>query len=592
MEDYIDKIVQKLEFMNIGKIITIDDEWENDISVNMEDDITRMIEDIHPQNMTEIQNKISNMGYTKVSDVYENKDQELIDIIEDDAKRKQKKSPDLEKLENILQDLESKGINIERFSEFSTELFDSCNENCLFILDKEMDENDDIVKDSIPPILENAKEKDLNHLILTYSNNISDEYSSNQKKLEYVKSYMERSTSSDCNLYIYKMFAIKKGEEELCKKINDVILDGIYGDALYNYMTIKEEEHNEVYEMFCKYDNDQISQVAADNFFEGCSLDSSIEILEKALKRKNSEKYSEQKKSVLEKFNLYQNENIQRIVSENEEKSNSKFTKFRNDCEEDKLKRVLDSEIVLWEKINYSINKSYNDISTGDIFCIKMQDKINRFLIIVENKCDCIIRMQKNVKDIKRKTKEKLIKNLEFQFVEVDKERMVEFKDDIKSEETIFPVQIFDKIGYLKLLGEEIYFFELLMDICSLSENGEYKKEINKDAVKYKSYYFNEYLNSNIELLNTLNEISEESKQKVIEMIPEQIEQNKIILPSQIKRDENDNMEIIRIGRVNYEDILRICQKKYEKELDEGKNKFPKDSLTSTELIIPVKDKN
>lgn len=592
MEDYIDKIVQKLEFMNIRKIITIDDEWENNISVNMEEDITRLIENIYPQNITKIQDKISNIGYTKVSDVYENKDQELIDIIEEDYKRKQKKSPDLEKLENILQYLEKRGIELERFSQFSTELFDDCDENCLFILDKEMDENDDIVKDSIPPILENAKEKDLNHLILTYSNNILDEYSSNSKKLEYVKGYMESSASSDYNLYIYKMFAIKKGgEEELGKKINDVILDGIYGDALYNYMIIKEKEHNEIYEMICTYDNDQISQVAADNFFEGCSLDSSIEILEKALKRKNTEKYSEQKRSVLEKFNLYQNENIENIIRENDINTNTKFSIFREKKEEEKIKRTITSDVTLWEKMDYLINNIYNDISTGDVFSIKFVDGTNRLFVIIENKCDCIVRMQNRVGDIRRKTKNGLIKTLELEFIEVKPENVVEYEDEIKSEETIFPIKSLEKIGYLKSLGKEYYLFELFLDICSLDENGKYKFDLSEERFKCKNYYFKEFLKNNADNINLLNDLSDDAQNKIIENIPKEYKEQ-IILPCKINKDEAENMEIIRLGRLNYEDILRICQKRYEKELNDENSKFPKNLVSPTHAIVAINKNN
>ena len=59
--------------------------------------------------------------------------------------------PHLEKLDKILEALQLKGIAVDKIDKYKPSIFQKYNtENCLFILDKEMDEvsNKDIIKDS------------------------------------------------------------------------------------------------------------------------------------------------------------------------------------------------------------------------------------------------------------------------------------------------------------------------------------------------------------------------------------------------------------------------------------------------------------
>lgn len=577
----IEQIEQKLSFMNINKVVSIDNEWSQNNNIDLNKDITDFIEELHPKNEKELIRKISNKGYLTLKDAYDDNDEELIKLINLKSDMQNQLSPNLEKLDKILNALQSKGIVIEKIDKYQPSIFQNYNtENCLFILDKEMDEvnNRDIIRESIPSIIEESDKNGVNHLIIVYSSNISDEYVNNLKKLEYVKKKIKSPKKS--NFYIYKMFAIEKSPDtKLDQELNKKISECIYGDALYHYMILEKNKTDEIYDSICKIDNEEISRISEENFIEGNNIIDSIDIIKKAIMKMQKNEQSDKEKNILEKFNFYQKDKIKNFVSNNSMlETNNQYKKYREYQDTNFVENILQSDIAIWENIDYSVNKFYKDISTGDIFKIKLiNEKKEQYLLIIENACDCILRNQKNITDISRKDKTGHIKVLLLEKHNIIESEKKQIAKQFSNGEIIFPIKD-NNIFYLKNTGKVISIPQILLDLCTINEHGKCLTNYNKEIIqKYKNYYFEKYMDmpqtlERIKKLNTYLSI-EDSKMKEILKLQKELEN--CIYPFQIQKDSEKNLCLNRIGRLDYNITLRVCQKNYyEKEnavLDQAK---------------------
>ncbi len=604
----IEQIKQKLSFMHINKIISIDNEWSQNNNIDLNKDITDFIEELHPKNEQELLRKISNKGYLTLKNAYDDNDAELIKLINAKNDMQNQLPPNLEKLDKILNALQSKGVTIEKIDKYQPSIFEKYNtENCLFILDKEMDEvsNKDIVKESIPSIIEESDKNGVNHLIIVYSSNISDEYVNNSKKLEYVKQRIQFPGKS--NFYIYKMFAIgKSSDTQLEQELNTKISDCIYGDALYHYMVLEKSKTNKIYDSICEIDNEEISRISEENFIEGNNISDSINTIKKAITKMQKSEQFDKEKSMLEKFNFYQKDKIKNFILNNSKlATNSQYNKYRESQDIALVENILQSNIAIWENIDYSVNKFYEDISTGDIFKIKLlKDDKEKYLLIVENACDCILRNKKNISDIARRDETGNIKVLlleKYDIVESQKKQLVK---QFSNGEIIFPVKEHE-IYYLKNTEKVISIPQILLDLCTLNEEGKCILNYNKEIIqKYKNYYFEAYMDmprtiEKIENLKKYLSIDNSYIKKGLEL-QEEAEEN-IIKPFQIEKSDDGNPYMERIGRLNYNITLRLCQKNYYKKeneiLSKSGNKDVIDTLEkqrktttpSTEKIVGIK---
>lgn len=603
----IEQIKQKLTFMNINKIISIDNEWSQNNNIDLSKDITDFIEELHPQNEKELLRKISNKGYLTLKNAYDDNDEELIKLINSKNDMQNQLPPNLENLDKILKALQSKGIAIEKIDKYQPSIFQKYNtENCLFILDKEMDgvNNKDIIKESIPNIIEESDKNGINHLIIVYSSNISDEYVNNSKKLDYVQ---QRITSpGKSNFYIYKMFAIEKNPDiKLDQELNTKISDCIYGDALYHYMVLEKNKTDKIYNLICEIDNEEISKISDDNFIEGNNITDSINTIKKAMTKMHENEQLDKVKNILEKFNFYQKDRIKNFISHNSTlTTNSQYSKYRESHDIEFVENILQSNIAIWENIDYSVNKFYKDISTGDIFKIKLlKENKEQYLLIIENACDCILRNQKNINDISRKNKTENIKVLlldKYDIIESEKKQIAK---QFGNGEIIFPIKEHE-IYYLKNTGKIVSIPQLLLDLCTLNEEGKCLINYSKEIIqKYKNYYFEKYMDmpqtlKNLEKLKTYLSV-ENSKMK--EILNSQDESENCIYSFQIDKDLQENLFLSRIGRLDYNITLRLCQKNYyekeDKVLTESGNQGALDTLKkqrktatpSTEKIVGIK---
>lgn len=580
------QIKQKLEFMNIHRIVSIDNEWTKNDYISPNTDIISFIEEMHPENEEKLLNRISNEGYITLQDAYDKNDEEIIKLAKLKSSQQKELPPSLLKLNKILTLLEAEGISVDRKPEYEVSIFQEYStENCLFILDKEMDEeNADIVRESIPHIIEEACNNEVNHLIIVYSSNIGQEYVSNAQKLEYVEKRITHPNKS--NFYIYKMFAIMKGSDvNLEDALNQKISDCIYGDALYHYMTLEKKKSDDIYNEICKIENEAIAEMAEESIIEGNSIQDSIRTIMGAHIRIKENEHCGFKNRVLENFNFYQKNKYEDFISKHQGLAvNSQYRKYRESQQKKWIEKILNSEIATWENVDYSINKFYKDFTTGDIFKVKFVDESSeRYLLIIENACDCIIRNQKNINDISRRRN--MIKVLILEKNEITQENQNELTD----ENIIFPIKDGD-VCCLKNTGLVATIPELLLDLCTLNENGKCEIEYEQSIIsKYKNHFFEAYIKK------------PETKQNYdsIQNLPmnEFLKPNEFDVP-EIEKDENNNPRLTRIGRLDYKITLRLCQTNYYQMEDQLLqvdgisdllNKTRKTTRVSTEKIVPLK---
>lgn len=570
----IEEIVQKLGLMKIQKIISIDNEWNRKPNIDFNKDIVDVIDEMNPKNKEHLLRKVSNEGFLTIQDVYDAKDKELMDMIDLKMAEREQLPPALNKLNKILMELEKRGISVEKISEYDANIFKSYHESCLFILDKEMDDSKkDIIRESIPNIIEEADNNHLNHLIIVYSSNIGDEYKNNKNKIAYVKDYIQDERKG--NLYIYKMFAIKKGEDtKLDKLLNQKLSDCIYGDALYHYMLAEKEKREYVYDRICEIDNEEIAKIADDNVIEGSNIKDSIEIIERAIKKSNENERTLKELDILEKFNFYQKNKIKNFNKKHSDlEINNQYKKYREQQDEAFINGIIESDLAKWENIDYSINKLYKDITTGDIFKLKLaREEKECYIMIIENACDCILRNQKNIKDVSRKAKDANIKVLLFERENISNIKEKELVRLLNSGEIIFPVKEENDIYCLRNTGKEMKISSLLLDLCTINPEGKCFSHYDEEIIKkYKNYYFEEYINKPeikkyIKELQLFSNISEENWEKVLKPFEEK---KNIISQVEIEHGMQGDLKLKRIGRLNYNITLRVCQKNYYKMEDD-----------------------
>ena len=603
----IEQIKQKLEFMGINRVVSIDNEWVAKDTIDLNKNITDFVEEMHPQNEKELLRIISNNGYSTLKDAYADNNAELIELIDTKAKEKNKLPPNLKKLDDILKLLENNGLYVDRINKYKNEIFEKYNsENCLFILDKEMDDGDnkDIIKESIPSIIKQADENGVNHLIIVYSSNIGTEYLNNSEKLKYINDRIDAPYKN--NFYIYKMFAIeKKSETKLAEELNMKISDCIYGDALYHYMVLEKKKADDIYNSICKIENDEIARISVDNIIEGNNIKDSINTIKKALTKIKENENIDKERSILEKFNFYQKNKIKDFVTQNDSlKTTCKYKKYREGQNAKFVENILKSDIATWENIDYSINKFYADISTGDIFKIKLlQDKDEKYLLIVQNACDCILRNQNNIQDISRRYKDGRINALLLEKCDISKIHMNEFLEQFNNGEIIFPVK--EKEYYFLRNTEKIISVpQILFDLCTLNEEGKCSINYDKEIIqKYKSYYFEKYMDmpGTLKSINFLKTYLILENAKMDEILKLQEKSEDVINSFELDKDSDGNLCVSRIGRLDYNVTLRVCQKNYykieDKIVEDLEDKAPFESLkkqrksviASTEKIVAVK---
>jgi hypothetical protein len=499
MNELVQKIVDKLKVFDIRRIMSIDDSWNigsRAINIDTDTDLQRLLSDkgiviSKPENDLLVKYEIiylEELFACEESGLLPLK--EKIKII---TETKPALDETLVSLDFLLTEIQNNLEDVQIIKK-SDKVSDSLefDENCLFILDKNMGKNNsDVIIESILSI--GDKRKDKHDLIIIYSNELGNDFLDHESKFKYLEGKVDGDNDKKL-LLIYQMWAINKTAEKpnLAKQFNDKLSDSIYGSSLYKLILSKKDSANNAFKDLIMIDTNQLSTIFTDSYIEGDSIYSSITNLIDMLIKKNEYLGYESNNKSIENILSYEREKIGLLPGGIASKN--KYKVFRNTNLKNKLisSKTNSSH---FDIIDYIINKSYADISTGDIFRFKVTESDEwQYALLISQACNCVIRIQDYGDPVDRANKE--MKLLLFNAHEISNsysdEEIEKISRGISSK--IWPVMVDGKMLILSPIEKTKILPDFILDLCSLNVDGNAKIDFDVDIInKYKPYHSMDY---------------------------------------------------------------------------------------------------
>jgi len=515
--ELIQKIVDNLKAANIKYIISIDDNWKpakREIDLNT--DLMTFI-DSHGIKLSDtVSRELRNESdIQSINDLLSSDNKLLKDLkncIKEYVDSDVKIDPALDCLNTLFKEIQKRypDIIIEKKHELFSD-FSQYKENCLYILDKNMGEKEaDVIVDNILKINKDSDSK--NDIILIYSNESIKEYENNQSKLEYLESKISEEEKEEFyELLIYKMWAIgKSGDfDRLLPKVYRMLLNSLYGNVLYHVIRYKKNIEEKAYSDLIAIDTDELLNSIKDSFIEGDIIIHTLNRIYDGLKNKNefesiNDKYmqsiealiSYEHEEIKEEYNKIQNVSTEIANSQNAI-NKAPYENYRIMRLKQKLEEANSTNSISHHSIiDYTINRYYTDISTGDIFTFKDINGKSNYGMLISQACDCVIRIPNddNIKHIDRLSKE--MKMLLFKVEEIKSEIPIDKVKKLKKHIStyIWPVKIDGITFFFKPTEKIISLDDYILDLCSLNNDGKAKLNYDKEsALKYKSFHSYKY---------------------------------------------------------------------------------------------------
>lgn len=534
-----------LEKLNINKIISIDDSW------NPEKKFLNSTPEAHARN------NISEYSYEEQDLIYESstmselkeKNNELFFKI---LKDKLEKDTNLEKLEELFPNKLETFNSIEEFQEASLE-----NEMTLFIVDIDMGKGKE---DSVIKLLRIIEDKNIDFIVLVYSN--SPVLDKNFKTNDAKKKYLEDNDYSFH--YLALIHPIKKGNLNLADEFKKSISKSYLHTKLHKFLENKKELDNEIYKNIYCSELQGFEKNLVLTFKEGEGVTDLIKKL--FLCNHNQISYEHEKFLAARKELITAGDHYYTINKTSNEKIHERLP---------------------YSIIDFSINKYYKDIYSGDLFAIETPHK-KRYGVIVSKSCDMIIRGNEKPKRSLSKGKVALLMfdEIEIQLKPIDgeitrkqiNEQQKNINDAMQKGQAIWPIKITGdiSIGMEAKKTELEYIDDFILDLCSLDEDGKAKTNYNKeDALKYKNHFSKKYFQQ----FDIKEKIDKEAKKDLMELFSfdsVNVEENEnkifeILFKSRLKENTDIQYEILdnnelkfnvtRIGRLSEDKSLLLYQK-------------------------------
>lgn len=508
------KIIDKLKLSNIKKIVSIDDGWKpKKIEIDMSTELNSFIDLKKIRIPEKVKIELNNESdIVTLEDLFSNENIKLDDFRTKILKYitpQPKLDETLLSLNTLLTEIKKEypEIVIEKISEVVVD-FSINTENCLYILDKNMGgKSIDVVAQSIFDINSSGQTKD--DIVLIYSSESVNEFQNNSTKLDYIEG--KNLSEKDSNLLIYKMWAIAKSGDfnELLPAVYKMLLKSMYGNALYRIIQFKLKVEDEAYGNLLKIDTQELSDSIKDSFIEGDNIVQTLDRVYLGLKNKiECETSNDLHMESIEALISYERENIEEEFLRIKEESLAQATganlsekpyeKLRNMRTKEKLMQARSERSTAhYNIVDYSINKVYADLATGDIFKFKQTESgKEKFGILISQSCNCVIRIlnNENINLVDR-----LNKQMKILILDADEIKQTISDNKMKGlikyiSGYIWPVKIQDKTYILKPSDKTISFDDFILDLCTLNKNGKGSLNFNiNEALNYKSFHSHKY---------------------------------------------------------------------------------------------------
>ncbi|MDF2985216.1 MAG: hypothetical protein K0R50_726 [Eubacterium sp.] len=496
IEKTINKIVEKLSLSEIKNIVSIDNDWS--INKSVIDTNSNLLNFLHSHSLLteDDELELSNDGSViLIKDLLNSNNLKLNSLrtTVQNIISQSELPPTLMSLKFLLEEIEKKvpGINIIKSEKIDTD-FSQFNENSLFILDKDMGEGySDVIIENIIKINDLGRIK--NDIILIYSSASIIEYENNSSKLQYLRDKIQIDDKDKYNLLIYKMWAIsKKGDvAELLPEVYNMLLNSIYGNSLYNIIQYKLSAEKDAYNDLIRIDTTELSSTIKDSYIEGDNIIQSLDRIYDSLKSKHeTEKMNNIYMKSIGSLISFERESISNIIREELQG----YSNFRNNQVKEKIK-LCKENAAQYAIVDYSVNKYYYDISTGDIFRFRNFDSSNwEYGVLISQSCSCVLRIQGNdINNIQRSSNQMQLLILNGN----------QIKDDYSNSElrdirnNIWPIKIDGQVLMLTPTSQIITIDDAIIDLCTLSINGQANLNFNVEDIKnYKPFHSIKYFES------------------------------------------------------------------------------------------------
>lgn len=532
----IEDLSKILESFNITKICSFDDDWLTfnpetgrnlDIILD-ESKLDQNLKDFYEgfgNDFTPYEDITSNENIDTVKDVLSSKNPDLAELVNECNRlleqQQERDNPELTTLLNILQDLKDKGVPFEKSdSKVDATSLKDIEGRILFLLDMNMEKrtgDKDVIIESILNINKERPQK--LDIIIVYSMEKLNHYKNHETKTQYVSDILEtkREILNRCNcldndfkkyLLPYQLWSIekKKDKNELISFLIETLDKAAFGHSLHDYLESKIQYNKKSMLELIKIPEEMYEELYRDAFVEG-------ELFLKVLERTQESITNRVEWEFLKTDPSYKRviTNILKVVKEKDckilrEVGESNLTNYRKNVVKDKLDSKRYENISEYGLIDYSVNETFQDVSTGDLFCYRPYNEPEKlqFGIVITRDCDLVVRFPKTVSTVARKSCQ--ITMLPCQMLQLSSEDgKKKIKDNYNNKNIVlWPIKnIEDNSYYLlsPLLNEFVQVDSRIFDLCSLNPNGLAK--INFDDLlgeiqTFKTFHFNKHLNDNI----------------------------------------------------------------------------------------------
>lgn len=538
-----------LKELKINRVISIDDSWEKSDTI-LEEEITEYCKQHSKEIRDEIEEYIFDKNIITLRELKESNEDFFNELYEDEVNGEDDLA--LGKLKEVFDEKLKVYSSIKEFEENVVSIEE--NEFLLFIIDINMGVNKE---DSIIELLDVIENKYKKFAVVIYSHERT--LIEKLNDLELRKEYLE-SKNKDIR-YMALIHTMNKSEENLKNELMEKILHSSLYVGLHNFLETKKMLDSKIYNSIYNSELYNFEKSVLKTLEDGESI---IDLMRKLFlighhfNFSEDQNFMEVRKTFIEISNCYKDRN-QEVIIENNINENSKYS-----------------------IIDYSINKSFKDIYTGDLFKINLPDK-ELYGVIINRSCDMIIRKSRTPdKTIGRSINGGKVMLLIFEEINLTKKKYNDVKNmekRIGSGEYIFPFRFLDNgiITTLENKGKILYLDDFLLDFCTLNSEGKSSINLIKNSNKnlsYKSYYSNSYFKT-FKIETKLNNSIKDALIKFKNINEENLEQKdkdfilNIQIEDLIKRNNNLNIIKIdnkleigleRIGRLQEDKTLAIYQ--------------------------------
>ncbi|PZT55626.1 hypothetical protein [Paenibacillus silvae] len=515
------ELYELLNRLEIKYIFSYDDEWNIEGLQEKEEERKRelleldYLEFVQQFEIEVLDNEhryISNEGLNIVKEINESEAFELTrlkQLMLSSIERQRSDLP-LKVLKELLDSIKVKGdIEVNTISDrFKIEDVQDINGRILFLLDMNMGElaDKDVVISTILDIKKSRINK--NDIAIVYSHEKLEMYEKHDNKVKYVEKYLKENNPDigklvDTEMYThllpFQLWAISKGHahDKIIPLLVSTLEKATFGYSLHDYLETKRYIIDQATRDLIKLSEETYEVLYNDSFIEGEVFFDILERTHQSIINKVEYETFKENPSVLENLLIVTNNKSKKIKSE----ITSGIKKFRLKNAEKKITPEIFKGIAEYGLINYNINFSYNDITTGDLFMLKtFNPESEKYAILVTPDCDLPIRPKKNeVTDCSRNAK--IATLLLCDSIEFGDD--AKFKTILEKGDGLWPIKHNNK--YLLLIPDtknELFITDSrILDLCSLNRDGYANLSVDREVVRnFKSFYFNDYYERNLSL--------------------------------------------------------------------------------------------